>query len=178
MPAGSTQDAHAELSLPQTLNEKDTQVLTTPPTQFMNQVSSEPNLPNRLAVESPLPSTDTSWRPDADGMRSYATAPPKAISIEAANAPETTNTEATTEPTPTSSAITLTESENSLITTTPFLLGLTSMILGTLILLGLSVSAIYQLAEGRRERQRYGVDDNLDQTRDAFAALPQAQPQA
>ena len=196
--ARSTADARAELQIPQTLteNEKDLAVPSESLTPTVAPDSSEQGAPGNASTANPDRSSEVTWLPQPNGVASSASTPPTTISMEETNTPET-NTDATTETTVTSTAITPTESENSVIGTTPFLIGLTLIILGALILLGLSGSAIYRLVQGRAKRRSYSsfghgptdgaqhatqsqldVDDNLRRMSELLARLKhEAQPQ-
>lgn len=196
--ARSTADARAELQIPQALteNEKDLAVPSASLTPTVTPESSEQGAPGSASTANPDRSSEVTRLPQPNGVASSASTPPTTSSMEETNAPET-NTGATTETTVTSTAITPIESENSVIGTTPFLIGLTLIILGALILLGLSGSAIYRLVEERAKRRRYNsfgyeptdgaqhatqskldVDDNLRRMRELLARLKhEAQPQ-
>jgi len=196
--ARSTADARAELHIPHTLteNEKDLAVPSASLTPTVTPESSEQGAPGSASTANPDRSSEATWLPQPNGVASSASTPPMTSSMEETNAPET-NTGATTETTVTSTAITPIESGNSVIGTTPFLIGLTLVILGALILLGLSGSAVYRLVEGRAKRRRYNsfgheptdgaqhatqskldVNDNLRRMRELRARLKhEAQPQ-
>jgi hypothetical protein len=193
--ARPTADARAELQMPQALteNDKDLAIPFGSPTPAVAPDTSEQGAPGSASNANPDRSLEES--PQPNGVASSAGTPPATISMEETSAPKT-ETDATTETTVTSTATTPTGSENSGIGTTPFLVGLTLIILGALILLGLSGSAIYRLVEGRAKRRGYrgfgyepaddaqhamqsplDVDDNLPQMREMLAHLKhEAQP--
>ena len=156
VPARSTADARAELQIPQTLaeNEKDPAVPSASLTPTVTPESSEQDAPGSASTANPDRSSEVTRLPQPHGVASSASTSPTTGSMEETNAPGT-NTDATTETTVISTGITPIEPETSVIGTTPFLIGLTLIILGALILLGLSGSAIYRLVEGRATRRRY-----------------------
>jgi hypothetical protein len=193
--ARPTADARAELQMPQTLteNDKELAVPSEGRTPAVAPDTSEQGAPGSASTANPDRSLEGS--PQPDGVASSASTPPTTISTEETSAPKTV-TDAPPETTVTSTAITPTGPENSRIGTTPFLVGLMLIILGALILLGLSGSAIYRLVKGRAKRRRYrsfghapadgaqyatqsplDVDDDLHQMRELLARLKhEAQP--
>jgi hypothetical protein len=185
--ARQTADARAELQIPQTLteNDKELAVPSESRTPAVAPDTSEQGAPG--SASSATPDRSLEWSPQPDG--SSAGTPPATVPMEETNAPKT-DTDTRPETTATATAITPTGSEDSAIGTTPFLVGLTLIILGALILLGLSGSAIYRLVKGRAKRRRYrsfghapadgaqyatqsplDVDDNLHQMRELLARL-------
>jgi hypothetical protein len=193
----STADARAELQIPQALteNDRDLAVPSESPTPAVAPDSSEHGAPVSTSTANPDRSSGVTGLPQLNGVASSASTPPTTLAMEETNASDT-NTDATTETTVTSAAIAATESEYSVIGTTRSLIGLTLIILGALILLGLSGSAIYRLVEGRAKRRSYSnfgreptdgaqratqsqldVDDNLRQMRELLGRLKhEAQP--
>jgi hypothetical protein len=202
--ARSTADARAEWQIPQTLTENDKD-LAFPSESLRRPVapeSPEQGAPVSTSTANPDRSSEVTGLPQPNGVAPSASAPPTTLSMEETNAPGTnppeTNAGATTETTVASAAVTPTESENSTIGTIPLLIGLTLIILGALILLGIFGSAIYRRVKARAEWRSYDrfgyeptdgaqqatqsqldVDDNLHRMREMLARLKhEAQPQS
>jgi hypothetical protein len=202
--ARSTADARAEWQIPQALteNDKDLAFPSESPRRPVAPESPEQGAPVSTSTANPDRSSEVTGLPQPNGV-----APPVTLSMEETNAPGTntagtntpeTNTGATTETTVASTAVTPTESENSTIGTIPLLIGLTLIILGALILLGIFGSAIYRRVKARTEWRSYDnfgyeptdgarlatepqldVDDNLHRMRELLARLKhEAQPQS
>ena len=207
--AGSTADARAEFQMPQAFTEKDKDLAFPSESPASTGVpdGSEQAAPARTSTANPAPSSAVPWLPQPNGVAPPAGTPSATISIEQSSAPQTntletntpeTNTGATTETTVAATAIAPTEQENSAIGSTPPLVGLALLLLGALILLGLSGRAIYRRVEERAKWRSYrsfgrrpldgerpatqsqlDVDDNLRRMRDLLARLKhEAQPQS
>jgi hypothetical protein len=207
--ARSTADARAEWQIPQALTENDKD-LAFPPEGLRPPVAPESpaqGAPVNPSTANPDRSSEVTGLPQPNGVAPSAGTPPTPLSMQETNAigantagtnTAETNTGATTETTVASTAITPTESEDSVIGTIPFLIGLTLIILGALILLGIFGSAIYRRVKARAERRSYNrfgyeptdgaqqatqsqleVDDNLYRMREMLARLKhEAQPQS
>jgi hypothetical protein len=202
--ARSTADARAEWQTPQALTENDKDLAF--PSEGLRPAvapeSPEQGAPVSTSTANPDRSSEVTGVPQPNGVAPSAGTPPATLSMEATNAPGTntpeTNTSTTTETTVASTAIIPTESENSVVGTIPFLIGLTLIIVGALILLGIFASAVYRRVKARAERRNYNsfgyepihgsqqaadspldVDDNLHRMRELLARLKhEAQPQS
>jgi hypothetical protein len=202
--ARSTADARAEWQVPQALTENDKD-LTFPSEGLRPPVAPESagqGAPVSTSTANPDRSSILTGLPQPNGVAPSASAPPTTLSMEETNAtgtnPAETNTGGTAETTVASAAIAPTESENSTIGTIPFLIGLTLIILGAMILVGIFGSAIYRRVKARAEWRSYSrfgyeptdgaqqatqsqleVDDNLHRMREMLARLKhEAHPQS
>ena len=200
----STADARAEWQAPQALTENDKD-LAFPSEGLRPQVAPESagqGAPVSTSTANPDRSSEVMGLPQTNGVAPSASAPPTIPSMEETNPsgtnPPETNPGAATETTVASSAVTPTESENSTIGTIPFLIGLTLIVLGAMILVGIFGSAIYRRVKARAEWRNYksfgykptdgaqqarqsplDVDDNLHRMREMLARLKhEAQPQS
>jgi hypothetical protein len=185
--ARSTADARAEMQMPRTLTQNDKDLAA--PSGSLT-----PTVPPDSSAQGATASASTAnadrWSevaalPQSDGAALSAGTPPTALSKEQASEPPT-NPDATTETTVTPAANMAAESKNSMVETTPSLIGLISIMLGALILLGLWGSAIYRRAKARAKRRSvrsFGqdpvdaaqspldVDDNLRGIRELLVRL-------
>jgi hypothetical protein len=202
--ARSSADAHAEWQIPQALTENDKDLAfpsegLRPPAALESPAQ---GAPVNTSTANPDRSSEVTGLPQPNGVAPSAGTPPTTLSMQETNAiganTAETNTGATTETTVASTAIIPTESEDSMIGTIPFLIGLTLIVLGALILLGIFGSAIYRRVKTRAEWRSYNrfgyeptdgaqqatqsqldVDDNLHRMREMLARLKhEAQPQS
>jgi hypothetical protein len=207
--ARSTADARAEWQTPQALteNDKDPAFPSEGLSPLVAPAGSGPGAPVSISTANPDRSPQITGLPQTNGVAPSAGVPPTTLPMEETKAPGTntagtsppeTNTAATTETTVASTAIAPTESENPTIGTIPLLIGLTLIILGALILVGIFARAIYRRVKARAEWQNYNsfgyeptdcarqatesqldVDDNLHRMRELLARLKhEAQPQS
>jgi hypothetical protein len=201
--ARSTADARAEWQMPKALTESDKDLAfpSENPRRPVAPESLEQGGPVSTSTANPDRSSEVTELPQPNGVAPPASAPTTTLSMGETNAsgtnPPETNPAVTTETTIGSAAVTPTESEDSTIGTIPLLVGLTLIILGALILVGIFGSAIYRRVKARTEWRSYesfgyeptegalpatesqlDVDDNLHRMRELLARLKhEAQPQ-
>jgi hypothetical protein len=221
VPARPSADARAEFQMPlaftdgdkdpndKELNDKNLDdkfpsdkylaVPSASPAPAVAPVSSEPGEPVGASSANPDRWSNVTGVPQPNAVAPSVSAAPATASMAPASAAGTntpeTNTGAATETTVTSVTADAAGPEDAAIGTTPLLIGLTSIILGALILLGLSGSAIYRRIKARAQRRSYrsfgggstyraqhatqsklDVDDNLHRMRDLLARLKHEAP--
>jgi hypothetical protein len=196
------------------LNARDLAVRSERPAPVVAPVSSEPGAPVSAFTASPDPSPQVIWPSQPNALAAPAGTPQAPLAMGEASAPGTnapwtnppdtnaaetdaaernaaeTSKGASPEAAPTSAAVASAESEVSATGSTPSVVGLTLILLGALILLGLAGGAIYRRVAARARWRRYrsfgykqaareryaapsssDVDDNLRRMRDLLARL-------